>query len=88
MLLKPIHILPIEVKINADRRLVFQFITNFGKTAPESGASSRVLSREENGLLVEFETEVSVLFYVATPRLDFIREIERTFLQRPLTARL
>ena len=29
MSLKPIHISPIEVKINADRLLVFQFITNF-----------------------------------------------------------
>jgi len=62
MLLKPIHISPIEVKINAERLLVFQFITSFGTTASESGALSRVLSQEKNRLLVEFETGVPVLF--------------------------
>ncbi len=79
MSLKAIHVSPIEVKINAERRLVFQFITNFGTTASESGASSRVLSREKNGLLVEFETEVPVLFGMR----KMFRTVERVTLYEP-----
>lgn len=77
--IKAIHISPIEVKISADRRLVFQFITNFGTTASESGVSSRVLSREKNGLLVEFETEVPVLFGMR----KMFRTVERVTLYEP-----
>ncbi len=79
MSLKPIHIPPIEVKINADRRLVFQFVTNFGTKASGSGVSSRVLSREENSLLVELETELPVLFGVR----KMFRTVERVTLHEP-----
>ncbi len=79
MVLKPIYISPIEVKINADRRLVFRFITDFGTPASESGTSSRVLSREKNGLIVEFETEVPVLFGIR----KMFRTVERVTLHEP-----
>ena len=51
-----------EIDIQADRRLAFQVITAFGATAPGSEASSRVLSREGNRLLVEFRIPMPSLF--------------------------
>ena len=52
----PVRLPPMEVHIHADRRLAFQVITAFGASAAGDGASSRVLSREEGRLLVEFHT--------------------------------
>ncbi|MFQ5860654.1 MAG: hypothetical protein ACE5IG_03780 [Dehalococcoidia bacterium] len=56
MSLIPIRLPPMELHIHADRRLAFQVITAFGASVQESGASSRVLSREGGRLLVEFHT--------------------------------
>ncbi len=52
----PIRLSSIEVQIHADRRLVFRFITAFGAETLGSEASSRVLSRDDGRLLVEFNT--------------------------------
>lgn len=56
MSLIPIHLPPMELHIHADRRLAFQVMTAFGASAQGPGAFSRVLSREEGRLLVEFHT--------------------------------
>ncbi len=58
----PISIKPIQVHIHADRRLVFQVLTAFGAATQGDGASSRVLSREADRLLVEFHTPVPTVF--------------------------
>ena len=52
----PVYLPTIELHIQADRRLVFQVITAFGASNQGAASSSRVLSREEDGLLVEFHT--------------------------------
>ena len=62
MALIPIRLQPLEVHIHADRRLAFQVITAFGAAGQEGEASSRVLSREEDRLLVEFQTPGPGLF--------------------------
>ena len=62
MTLIPIRLQPLEVHIHADRRLAFQVITAFGAAGQEGEASSRVLSREEDRLLVEFQTPGPGLF--------------------------
>lgn len=52
----PIRLKPFSVHVNADRRLAFQVLTAFGAAAAESGAASRVVSRDGDRLLVEFYT--------------------------------
>ena len=54
----PIRLPPVEVHIHADRRLAFQVITAFDVPANGDGPSSRVLSREGDGLLVEFNSPI------------------------------
>lgn len=44
--------------MHADRRLAFQVITAFGAASEMDGPSSRVISREDNKLLVEFTSQV------------------------------
>ncbi len=75
----PIHMLPIEVQINANRGKVFQFITTFGASLSDVGASSEVLSREENRLLVEFKTPISMPFR----KQKIFRTVERVILHEP-----
>ena len=58
----PIRVPTEEIEIQADRRLAFQVITAFGASAPGSEASTRVLSREGNRLLVEFRIPMPGLF--------------------------
>ncbi len=62
MPLIPVHLPPMELHIHADRRLAFQVITAFGVSAPDTEESSRVLSREEGRVLVEFHTLGRSLF--------------------------
>ncbi len=75
----PIHMLPIEVKIDANRRQVFQFITSFDASPSDAGASSNIISREENRLLVEFKTPISIPFR----KRKIFRTVERVILQEP-----
>ncbi len=75
----PIRILPIEVQIDANRGKVFQFITTFGASLSDVEASSEVLSREENRLLVEYKTLTSVPFR----RQKIFRTVERVIPHEP-----
>ena len=59
-----IRLSSIEIQINAERRQVFQFITTFGAATSGAEMSSRVLSRDDGRLLVEFKTPVPILFGV------------------------
>ena len=52
----PVTLPPLELHVHADRRLAFQVITAFGASTPGSRASTRIISREEGRLLVEFHT--------------------------------
>ncbi len=61
MWLIPVRLTPLEVHLHADRRLAFQVITAFG-AGQEGQAASRVLSRENVRLLVEFHTPGKGLF--------------------------
>ena len=68
---------PIRLQIDADRDLVFRYITDFGAPSSDGGATSRVLSNEGGTLLVEFLTPIAVL-----PRLrKTFRTVERVHLQ-------
>ena len=58
----PVTITPYQVQIQADRRLVFQYLTAFGVGGPGSRESSKVLRDEGNRKLVEFHLEVRGLF--------------------------
>lgn len=57
-----ISVSSVEVQIRARRSQVFEAITAFGAAAPGAGPSSKVLSREDGRLLVEFTTEVPLIF--------------------------
>ena len=57
----PIRLPTVEVHMHADRRLAFQVITAFDAPSETDGPSTRVLSREDNRLLVEFKTPVKGL---------------------------
>jgi hypothetical protein len=70
---------PIEVEIRAHRRLVFEAITAFGAAAPGAGPSSRILSRDDGRLLVEFKTSVPLFFRMR----KVFRTVERVILQEP-----
>ena len=54
----PIRLPTVEVHIHADRRLAFQVITAFGAPSEKDVPSTRVLSREDGRLLVEFNTPI------------------------------
>ncbi len=58
----PIRIEPEEIHIRADRRLAFQVVTAFGAEQGEHGASAKVLETEGDRMLVEFNTQVKLLF--------------------------
>ena len=66
----PITIPPLRVHLHADRRLMYQVVTAFGGPSFEEGASSKVLDRDGDRLLVQFDT----------PARDFLgrRNIYRT----------
>ena len=51
----PVHTPQTSVHIHADRRLAFQVLTAFGAGAGD-GSSSRVLKRDGDRLMVEFNT--------------------------------
>ena len=57
----PISIKPVEVHINADRRLVFQYLTAFGMPGPDGERTSTVLVEEDGRRLVEFFSTVKML---------------------------
>lgn len=75
----PIHLAPIEIQIPAARSLVFRFITTFGTANSGSEMASRVISRENDSLLVEFNTSLSVLPGVRR----VVRTVERVTLHEP-----
>ena len=66
----PITVPPLRVHLHADRRLVYQVVTAFGGPSFEEGASSKVLDRDGDRILVQFDT----------PAKDFLgrRKIYRT----------
>ena len=70
---------PVDIHIHADRRLAFQVITAFGASTQVSGASSRVIEREDNRLLVEFRTPIRGLF----GRRKVYRTVEWVTLNEP-----
>ncbi len=74
-----IRLSPIEVEIRAHRSLVFEAMTAFGEAAPGAGPSSRVLSRDDGRLLVEFKT--SVPLFLGMRRV--VRTVERVILHEP-----
>ena len=74
-----IRLPPVEVHMHADRRLAFQVITAFGAAAEKDGPFSRMLSREDNRLLVEFNTPVRGLL----GGRKVYRTVERVTLHEP-----
>ena len=54
----PLRLKPREVEIHADRRLVFQYLTAFGRGEAGDDATSRVLQDDGARKLVEFRTEI------------------------------
>ena len=58
----PIRLPTMDVHVDADRRLAFQVITAFGASSQGDGPSSRVLSQEEDRVLVEFHVPGTGLF--------------------------
>ena len=52
----PITVPPLKVHLHADRRLVYQVVTAFGGPSFEEGASTTVLDRDGERLLVQFDT--------------------------------
>ena len=75
----PIRLPPVEVHVHADRRLAFQVITAFDIPAKGDGPSSRVLSREEDRLLVEFNSPIRGLL----GGRKVYRTVERVTLHEP-----
>ena len=57
----PITLAPVEVHINADRRLVFQYLTAFGAHGPDGERTSVVLEDQGARKLVEFTSHVKGL---------------------------
>jgi hypothetical protein len=57
----PISIKPVEVHINADRRLVFQYLMAFGMPGPDGERTTNVLVEEDGRRLVEFFSTVKML---------------------------
>ncbi len=54
----PLHLRPRQVEIQADQRLVFQYLTAFGRGEAGDKGTSRVLRDEGARKLVEFHTEI------------------------------
>ena len=57
----PVTLNPVEVHINADRRLVFQFLTAFGAAGSTGEKASRIIEDEGSRKLVEFHNQVKGL---------------------------
>ena len=74
-----IRIPAMDVHIHANRRLAFEVITAFGASADGDGPSTKVLSRSEDGLLVEFLTPVRGLL----GGHKVYRTVERVTLHEP-----
>lgn len=75
----PIHLSSLEQHINADRQSVFDYMATFGEAGAGSEMSSRVISGDNNGLLVEFNTQFSILSGIRKK----IRTVERVALNKP-----
>lgn len=62
---KPIKLKSHSIRINAPRELVFQMMSHFGRgrLPGDNNESSKVLSRDENRLLVEFRTKALFATY-------------------------
>ncbi len=54
----PLRLKPREVEIQADQRLVFQYLTAFGRGEAGDDGTSRVLRDDGARKLVEFRTEI------------------------------
>ena len=74
-----IHLSKIEVQINAGRRQIFQFISAFGDQTTAGEPSSRILSRQDDSLIVEFITPVPLPFRINKT----VRTVERVTLYEP-----
>ena len=55
----PVVLTPVEVHINANRRMVFQYLTAFGTAGPDGERTSTVLEDHGTRKLVEFTNHVS-----------------------------
>jgi hypothetical protein len=73
----PISIKPVEVHINADKRLVFQYLTAFGMPGPDGARTSNVLIEEDGRRLVEFFSSVKMLGRIRRVRtVEWVTEEE------------
>ena len=57
----PVTLTPVEIHINADRQLVFQYLTAFGAAGPDGKRTSVVLEDHGTRKLVEFTSHVKDL---------------------------
>jgi hypothetical protein len=57
----PVTLTPVEVHINAQRELVFQYLTAFGAAGPGRERSAIVLEDHGNRKLIEFHSRVKGL---------------------------
>ena len=69
----------LDLHIHADRRLAFEVLTAFDASAPGSEGSSKVLRRDDNGVLCEFHTPGKGLFW----RPKVYRTVEYVTSQQP-----
>ena len=62
---KPIRLRPHTIRIDAPRELVFQMMSHFGRgrLPGNNSEASRVVSREEDRLVVEFRTRAGFFTY-------------------------
>ena len=69
----------IGVEIAADRRRIFQYLGSFGEQEAAGEPSSRVISSEDDGLIVEFITPLPLPFGINKT----VTTVEKVTLQEP-----
>ena len=69
---KPIRLRPHTIPIRAPRELVFQMMSHFGRgrLPGDNNESSKVLERDGNRLIVEFETKALLATYTTVEEIN------------------
>ena len=78
---KPIQLRPHTVRIKAARELVFQMMSHFGRgrLPGDNNESSKVLERDGNRLIVEFQTKALFATYTTVEEVNLYAPERITF---------